>query len=467
MEISIFEDVPTVLLFFILFYLFIIIGIAASDFFCVNLSTATYHLPTSVATILLSIANASPDIFSTFTASTNNGFNLALGELIGSAAFVSTMICGCIGLVNPHQLHPSFYTKHILLFVILLIMIDIFMELKTLPIGFSILSLCYYFIYVLMVWHHPTAVSETNSVNSAISEPIMHNLKDEDHHFIEHMRSLPILITDEDLMPLLPVEEPSKTFVYLKRGLYYLSWPAKKIVGLICPIVTRMDCITDEDSFTYSQVQSLSWPVPVTKKKIQGFFGFLLVLLLIYSWFDVPLIRLTILIAILASLGISLFIDQLPHTFILWFGVIVSAVIVQFSANLMVSCLKVLCDRLNLSQGLVGMTIFALGNSLGDLITNISLANMGHVHLATSATLSSPLLCLSIGLGASTMYLNTHPTGEIHVDKNILWTLRFLIGTLIGFIILLQFYKFKLNRVTSGYLVICYCCIITCSVLLG
>ena len=87
----------------ILAFLFSIIGITASDFFCPNLSTIASYLGLNESTAgvtFLAFGNGSPDVFSTFSALKGGTFSLAIGELIGAASFsVSSwleMRCGAM-----------------------------------------------------------------------------------------------------------------------------------------------------------------------------------------------------------------------------------------------------------------------------------------------------------------------------------------------------------------------------------
>ena len=482
MELIDWDSLPLAVLFICLFYLFIMVGAAASDYFCVNISTAAFHLPTSVAAILLSLANASPDLFSTFTAATNDGLNLAVGELIGSAAFVTTFVAGCIGLANPSMLHSSLFIKNISLFIILLIMIDMFMEFSAMPLTFSLLCLFYYFVYLMFILGHQNVLeidedeeeilsSDISAIShSAMSNPI--NRQFSSDSFLPHQQSLPLLLPSEEEMPFFiqdsSIVAPNKYLQACKVIIYFITLPVNLVLNFSCPIICRMDEIADDDSFTMS-ISELSWKSSIIRRKCQGFFGSLFVMNMLFTWFEdfLPFARITVILAILIALGVSLIFDQLPYKFVLICGVIISASIVQNSANIMVTILKLLCDKMGLSQGIVGLSIFALGNSLGDLVTNLTLAKMGHAQIAYAATLSSPVLCLSVGLGASTLYLNLkHDSGAI-LDETLFWLLRLLIANLIIFLILMKYMKCELNRITSIYLVVSYFVILTISMALG
>ena len=474
MEVIDWNLIPTFVLVICLLYLFVFIGAAASDYFCVNISTAAFHLPTSIAAILLSLANASPDLFSTFNAATNDGLNLAVGELIGSAAFVTTFIAGVIGLMNPSMLHASLFVKNLSLFIVLLVFVDIFIEFKSLPLAFSLLSLFYYLVYLMFILRHQNEIQsddvEDPSTSSYISEPLNRQYSSES--FLDrHYQSMPLLLPSEDDIPFF-VEESSisnsRLMSILKRIMYVVTFPINLILRFSCPVVYRNDELSDEDSFTMS-INDLSWRASTIRRKCQGFFGTLFVISMIFIIFEdvLPFVRITIILSILLALGVSLIFDQLPLQVVLIFGVIISACIVQNSANVMVTLLKLLCDRLQLSQGIVGLSVFALGNSLGDLITNLTLAKMGHTQIAYAATLTSPVLCLSVGLGASTLYLNIKNAEQVWLDPTIVWMLRLLIINLVIFLVLMKVYRYQLNRTTSLYLIISYFTILTTAMILG
>src|SRR5204862_3977016 len=75
--------------------LFSTIGIAASDFLCINLSTISSILGMSeslTGVTFLAFGNGSPDVFSTFAAMSLNSGNLAKGELVGAAAFITAVV---------------------------------------------------------------------------------------------------------------------------------------------------------------------------------------------------------------------------------------------------------------------------------------------------------------------------------------------------------------------------------------
>lgn len=101
--------------------LFSTIGIAASDFFSVNLSTiaSVLGLPESLAGVtFLAFGNGSPDVFSTFAAMGSNSGSMAVGELIGAAGFITAVVAGSMALVREFRVSRKTFVRDIIFFIV-------------------------------------------------------------------------------------------------------------------------------------------------------------------------------------------------------------------------------------------------------------------------------------------------------------------------------------------------------------
>lgn len=104
----------------VLITLFTTIGLAAADFLCPNLSSLANicGLSENVAGLtLLAFGNGSPDIFSTYIAMKNNSGSLAIGELLGAASFVTTMVVGMMSIVNPFKVSEQEFIRDVSFFL--------------------------------------------------------------------------------------------------------------------------------------------------------------------------------------------------------------------------------------------------------------------------------------------------------------------------------------------------------------
>ncbi|KAJ1876793.1 hypothetical protein LPJ57_004295, partial [Coemansia sp. RSA 486] len=74
---------------------------------------------------------------------------------------------------------------------------------------------------------------------------------------------------------------------------------------------------------------------------------------------------------------------------------------VYIVADEIVSITQALGVILNLSEEIMGLTVVGFGNSLGDLVTNLTLTRMGFPMMAISACFGGPMLCLLLGVGVA------------------------------------------------------------------
>ncbi|KAH6660081.1 Sodium/calcium exchanger protein-domain-containing protein [Truncatella angustata] len=101
--------------------LFSTIGIAASDFFSVNLSTIATILGLSqslAGVTFLAFGNGSPDVFSTFAAMGSNSGSMAVGELLGAAGFITSVVAGSMALVREFKVSKNSFIRDIVFFIV-------------------------------------------------------------------------------------------------------------------------------------------------------------------------------------------------------------------------------------------------------------------------------------------------------------------------------------------------------------
>lgn len=138
--------------------LFSTIGIAASDFLCINLSTIASILGMSeslTGVTFLAFGNGSPDVFSTFAAMSSNSGSLAVGELLGAACFITAVVAGSMALVRPFRVARRSFVRDVGYFIIAAGFSMIALADGKLHVWESTTMIGLYLFYVLMVviWH--------------------------------------------------------------------------------------------------------------------------------------------------------------------------------------------------------------------------------------------------------------------------------------------------------------------------
>ncbi|OOF93676.1 hypothetical protein ASPCADRAFT_172524 [Aspergillus carbonarius ITEM 5010] len=138
--------------------LFSTIGIAASDFLCVDLSTLASVLGLSeslTGVTFLAFGNGSPDVFSTFAAMRSNSGSLAIGELLGAASFITSVVAGSMALVRPFKVARRSFVRDVGYFILAVAFSMLLLGDGRLHIWESAMMVALYCFYVVLVvtWH--------------------------------------------------------------------------------------------------------------------------------------------------------------------------------------------------------------------------------------------------------------------------------------------------------------------------
>ena len=143
-------------------------------------------------------------------------------------------------------------------------------------------------------------------------------------------------------------------------------------------------------------------------------------------------------------------------------GFVVSISWISTIAGQVVGALKALAVILNMSHAIMGLTIFAVGNSLGDLVADITVARLGYPVMALSACFGGPMLNILLGIGISGSYIlirgardrmHKHPDKDfkfksyhIEVENTLIVSGATLLVTLVGLLIAVPMNKWVLSK---------------------
>ncbi|KAJ2271221.1 hypothetical protein J3F81_003558 [Coemansia sp. RSA 371] len=135
--------------------LFIWLGVSASEYFSPNISTLAklLHLPESLAGVtLLALGNGAPDLSSTYSAVRAGSAALAIGQIVGSAAFiVSVVVCATTLAVPVYKVSRLSYLRELCFFVATVSMVAIIVLSERLTQTMAVFMVALYAAYVLTV----------------------------------------------------------------------------------------------------------------------------------------------------------------------------------------------------------------------------------------------------------------------------------------------------------------------------
>lgn len=439
------------------------------------------HLLDNVAGLtLLALGNCLPDILSTYKAIELDQVNLAISELIGSSFSVTSVIIGIILIIHPFQLPKRVFTRDIGFLFMICLLIFICLCIGYISIGMALMLMICYAIYVtyIIINHnvlHQLTVKNLREerirntyVNGAavhdfdlptIDEINLHNFNgyDEDfqrelvneydefrrgninninitansysvkdliHELISHNHSTITLNHERDLtliqmfeQPQLPIPELAPDpESYLEYNQPSLSHYDLQSLWEIFTISTRHLAAWQKPwvflIYPFNVIIALSIPRKVDFVKL-GFTALYLNLKTFTTWprFLFGHVPITVMV-----LGI---IHQYPYTmFYASLGFIVSITWISTFASHIINGLKCIAVIFDLSDDLLGYTVFALGNSVGDLVANFTIAQMGMPIMAFAACFGSPILSMtSLGTNTFIILLTNERYSNIHLSE--------------------------------------------------
>lgn len=150
------------------------------------------------------------------------------------------------------------------------------------------------------------------------------------------------------------------------------------------------------------------------------------------------------------------------HVLLTFVGFAVSITWISSIANEVVGVLKAIGIIFNISDAILGLTIFAVGNSLGDLVADITVARLGYPVMALSACFGGPMLNTLLGIGLSGLYMTIsgadarhkrHPHRKmefkpykVEISITLLISAVALLVTLVGLLIVVPLNGWKMDR---------------------
>ncbi|CAN7941331.1 unnamed protein product, partial [Ixodes hexagonus] len=190
-----------------------------------------------------------------------------------------------------------------------------------------------------------------------------------------------------------------------------------------------------------------------------GLFGALFVNLggIVALW----VIALTLGLTLAAAVMFTSTIHEPPryHGVFAYAGFLVSVVWIYGIATEIVALLKAFGVLYSISDVLLGMTVLAWGNNIGDLVTNLSLAKQGFPQMAMSACFAGPVLALLLGIGVA-FIMNFASRGLAVIELQYSDLLVIIYIALVTVLILLLFSmlatRFRSSRVVGAVLIALY-----------
>lgn len=138
--------------------------------------------------------------------------------------------------------------------------------------------------------------------------------------------------------------------------------------------------------------------------------------------------------------------EQVP---VLLIAFVMSVFWISTIAGELLNCLEALAALLELPQALLGLTVLAWGNSVGDLVADVAVAKAGQPAMAMAGCFAGPMFNMLVGLGTALVIQtsNVYPNAyELHFHVGIVTAFVFLLLSLMGSLLVITWYRFRVPR---------------------
>lgn len=460
---------------FWLVYLFLILGVTAAKFFCPNLSaiSTTLKLSHNVAGVtFLAFGNGAPDIFSALVAfSDPRTAGLAFGALFGAGVLVTTVVAGGIAILRPFTAASRPFLRDIIFYMAAVLLIFTALYRGRVTLAWALGYLGFYMFYVVTVvlctWIYQWQRRRSLVCSMPATPEILSDSEEErvssntnSYDYGEEYR--PLLLYPETTAQILV--QALNPLDYRKWRTKPVYWRVLKVFKLPVEFLLLLTVpVMDPDKEDRNWKRPLNClhlvisPLFLTLTLQSGAYG-------VYEIGGLFPIWAVVMIAGTALAAVTFFAtsnSEPPrfHWLFAFLGFLTSALWINAAATEVVNILRSLGVVFRLSNTVLGLTLLAWGNSIGDVFSDFTLARQGYPRMAFSACFGGIIfnVLVGVGLGCLLQISRAHMEVKLEPDGLLVWILAGTLGlSLVCSLVLVPLQCFQLSRVYGCCLLLLY-----------
>ncbi|GAB2277504.1 Cation/calcium exchanger 5 [Dionaea muscipula] len=424
---------------------FYILVKTAQDRFSVVVTKLCAHLslsPSMGAVTLLALGNGAPDVFASLAAVRGGQPRTGFGAILSAGAFVSALVVGFVGIYTaPFGVDPGPFVRDVMFYLIAALFLFYVYLSGEIYVWQAIGFVGYYFLFVGFVFWMDIGSNKAAAAG----------------------RGGRVAVGDVELQQKMMSRDSDHS-----NGLVVAPLDGRKTRSRCCGAIEKV---------------SMAWEVPVSillkltipqsspsewSRFYQSANIVLCPLALLYSCksfvpmshpvlFLIPNLHFPLwLVMLLSSSSLAVVhyvvekepprIEQVPVVIVAF---VMSVFWISTVAGELLNCLAALGELLKLPPALLGLTVLAWGNSVGDLVADVALARAGQPALAMAGCFAGPMFNMLVGLGAALVIQTSQvfpEAYELHFHISIVVAFVFLLLSLMGSLLVIAWCRFRVPR---------------------